>query len=246
MQYLGGKYRIAGQLAGVIVRAGEGRSRYLEPFLGGAAVFERVAPHFAYAVGCDVVEDLVLMWQAALDGWKPPVTLSEEEYAALRSAEPSALRGFAGFGCSFGGKWFGGYARSRNGAAPGYDYAAAAARSVTKTVAKCGHARVVRADFRDLIVPADAVVYADPPYAGTTGYGAAGAFDSSEFWRVASSWAEGGAVVLVSEQTAPPEWVSVWAKGLPDYLRGAQTADARTEQLFTTPEIADRLKETLS
>ena len=51
------------------------------------------------------------MYQALADGWVPPTSLSEEEYRELKVAEPSALRGFAGFGCSFGGKWFDEFAR---------------------------------------------------------------------------------------------------------------------------------------
>ena len=36
-------------------------------------------------------------------------------------------------------------------------------------------------DYRDVEIPDEAVVYADPPYRGTTGY-STGEFDSDCFW----------------------------------------------------------------
>ena len=43
--------------------------------------------------------------------------LSKEEYYYIKEHkdENKVLTGFVGFGCSFGGKWFGGYARNRVG-----------------------------------------------------------------------------------------------------------------------------------
>ncbi len=230
MQYVGGKFRSAKYIAEQVrAHRRPDQTRYVEPFLGGGATFSKIAPDFAEASGSDVEPNIVLMWQAAQSGWIPPSDVSEELYASLRHAEPSALRGFVGFG---GGKWFGGYARSRSGAAPNYNYAAGASRSVVKQAAAMRHARIICGDYRELeVLPTD-VVYCDPPYAGTTGY-TTGAFDSEELWRTAEAWARSGATVLVSEYSAPVGWVEVWSRGLPNYLRGAdQRAEERTERLF--------------
>lgn len=171
------------------------------------------------------------MWQALQAGWTPPDHVSQQEYDALKTANSSALRGFVGYGCSFGGKWFGGYARSRNGAAPNYNYAAGAVRSVLKTASAIKHANICQQDYRTVHVAPWAVVYADPPYIGTQGYGSD--FDTEEFWTVADRWADTGALVLVSEHVAPPGWDLVWSKGLPNYLNGTeQVSGARTECLF--------------
>jgi hypothetical protein len=59
------------------------------------------------------------------------------------------------------------------------------------------------ADYRD-VKPTGAVIYADPPYAGTTGY-ANGVFDSAEFYE----WCEARALdnaVYVSEFTVPDRY----------------------------------------
>jgi hypothetical protein len=52
------------------------------------------------------------MWQALMRGETEPFAdVTEAEYATLKTAAPSARRGFVGFGASFGGGWFNGYGR---------------------------------------------------------------------------------------------------------------------------------------
>lgn len=54
----------------------------------------------------------------------------------------------------------------------------------------------------------DDVIYADPPYCGKSGYGVA--FDNTEFWQ----WCRQPrrALLIISEYSAPPDFVEVWAK----------------------------------
>ncbi len=241
MRYLGGKYRIARHVAGVIAQVQRERRTYVEPFVGGAAVASRVAPWFSTVLLSDVVPDLVLMWDAAIDGWEPPDELDEVMWRQLRSQPPSALRGFAGFGCSFGGRWFEGYARQRTaGGAPAKEpsLAPSAKRTLLRQAHAMKHATVRRMDYRDVKVDTDTVLYADPPYDGVTTYGAAGPFNSMEFWDVAAGWSADGAAVVVSQTYAPPGWLEVWQAGQPSYLRGDQRPDLRTERLFVDPHTA--------
>lgn len=72
----------------------------MEAFCGYCYVGERVRCSKRYF--SDLNLDLILMWQALQNGWKPPTELSEEEYKALRDAPPSPLRGFAQTQCTFG------------------------------------------------------------------------------------------------------------------------------------------------
>src|SRR5699024_3785535 len=109
MQYMGGKARIARRIVEAILEATPNRTRWVEPFVGGAWVLEHAAPHFQELSAGDVVPDLQLLYEAVAGGWEPPKTLSRDEYRELKPSTPSALRAFAGFGCSFGGKWFGGF-----------------------------------------------------------------------------------------------------------------------------------------
>jgi DNA adenine methylase len=177
--------------------------------------------------------DMALMWQAVVRGWRPPDSVTEAEYRALRDAEPSALRGFVGSGGSFGGKWFGGYARGGfNGATP-RNHQGESARAVARIGDRlqAAHVVVTHSDYRALDIPPGAVVYCDPPYRGTQGY-AAGAFDHVDFW----AWAEvtsDFASVYVSEYRAPSWWHCIWStEKRQSVTRPDQGRELRTERLF--------------
>lgn len=75
--------------------------------------------------------------------------------------------------------------------------------------------------------PPGTVIYADPPYVNTTGFGMTGKFNPYEFWLWGRRMQEYGCLVFVSEQMAPPDWVPAasfrrgrkgFAGGLSDHL----------------------------
>jgi DNA adenine methylase len=104
VRYFGGKVRLARELSGIVNRYGV--QTYHEPFCGMFSVGSLVtAPQRTAA---DNHKDLILLLQALRDGWVGPDVVTEAEYDVLKSAEPSALRAFVGFGCSNSGKFFGG------------------------------------------------------------------------------------------------------------------------------------------
>lgn len=210
MQYLGGKSRLSKSISAAILADTDARGRYIEPMVGGGSMLAAMAPHFAAPMAGDVVPDLVMLWEAVQRGWIPPSEVSENDYQGLMAAPPSAMRGFAGYGASFGGKWWGGYARNSRGD----DYVGQAQRSLLRKAAVLANNPVWFECISYDLWPVSAgdVVYLDPPYAGTTGYAAAGTFDHERFWRIADSWRELGAHVYVSEFTAPAGWREVWAR----------------------------------
>lgn len=207
MQYLGGKASIAPELARAVLRHTTGRALLLEPFCGAASVTSFLAPHFARVEAADTNPDLCLMLEAVRDGWRPPEHVSREEYYSLKFAAPSALRGFVGFGCSFGGDWFHGYAtaNTKHGS-----MALSASRSLSRKRAIGGgwsNVKFYCRPYWQTPVGPGAVLYCDPPYAGLWRPGGARkVFDSSAFWEWASRAASVGAEVLVSEQSAPQGW----------------------------------------
>lgn len=228
MVYLGGKAKIAEALARAIRSRVKPGSRLLEPFVGGGSVHEWLAPHFGSVRAGDAHESLMLMWQAARSGWAPPREVSEEDYAAERARPPSAAHGFVGFGCSFGGKWWGGYARGHD------NYARAAARSVTgkgRVMAHAG-ADLRHCGFAAWDVSAGDVVYCDPPYRGTTGYAAD--FNGEQFWSLAREWSAAGAIVFVSEYQAPNGWEVVWERERRRHVgaAGGGSGGSAIERLF--------------
>jgi DNA adenine methylase len=160
--------------------------------------------------------------------------VSEGQYQWIKAnpnpADP--LTGFAMFGCSFGGKWAGGYARNSKG----QDYTAGARNSLLRKLRDCRDLEIHSRDYRHLPdPPAGTLLYCDPPYEGTTGYKGVGAFDPAEFWSHALWWHQCGALVFVSEGAGanpPSDWViySEWAQtSLLDPNRAGRT---RIERLY--------------
>lgn len=201
------------------------RMHYWEPFLGGGSVFEYMAPQFLFSLGSDVHPDLMLMWQALRKGWNPPEEVSEETYNSLKNAPSSALRGFAGFGCSFGGKWFGGYARGNCSAAASRR---TVLRQLTRMCAGGNLVRFARASYDELSPPPGAVIYCDPPYAGTTGYKGTAAFRHDALWEKCREWAVRGCTVFASEYECPGDLV--WERERDLALNNG--GESRTERLF--------------
>jgi hypothetical protein len=235
MKYLGGKRQIAGRVEEQILARSVSRDRYVEPFVGGASIWTRLAPRFREAHGSDAHPDLVLYLNALRDGWVPPVEMPREEYDALRVAEPSALRGHVGFNYSFGGMWFRGWQgdlRDGKGRTRMEDGYRAALRDAP-LLARCPP--ILRLDYRQVEVRPGDVVYCDPPYHATEEYDVG--FCSYAFWAVASRWARLGATVVVSEETAPDDWVAVWSYARAtmigyDPRTGERNPSPRSERIF--------------
>ena len=73
-------------------------------------------------------------------------------------------------------------------------------------------AEFVCMDYKDVIIPDNSVVYADPPYYNTTKY-KTGDFNHEEFWEYMRYISKNNAV-FISEQTAPDDFIPIWEKEL--------------------------------
>lgn len=194
MQYLGGKSRIAKKLAPIILELTKERT-LIEPFCGGLSMTEQLQPTYA----SDASIPLISLIQAVRSGWDPPASVSEEEYQYARTLPPThPAHGFCGYGCSFGGKLWGGYARQPS---TGLNFAATARRSLLRKVKATAQTEFGRCSYLDWRGNARTAFYCDPPYAKTTGY--AIKFDSNLFWAWCRQQASQGSIVLVSEFVAP-------------------------------------------
>lgn len=224
MQYQGGKSRIARSIAEIIsLTGGEnlmryqgGKSRIATPiaqtifelrgdcfvslFCGSCAVESKVQG-FSRKILNDKHAYLIAMLRGVQGGYELPELITPEQYQLIKAHKDRdpVLAGFVGFGCSFGGKWFGGYARN----ATGTNYALQSKKSLLKDMATLYDAEFICGDYRRLGIPPGSVIYADPPYNNTTGYGGE-AFDTAEFWVAMQLLADTGHTVFVSEQEAPP------------------------------------------
>ena len=228
MRYLGGKSRIAKTLAQIIAPRGP----WLEPFCGGQSMSVALSA-YGPGVSGDANAALIALYRAVRDGWQPPENVTEQEYAEARALPDSDPRkAFFGFCCSFGSKWFGGFARGegRNYAREGRDALIIDAKKIREA-----NVMLCNASFFDY-APQSCVeiLYCDPPYAGTTGY-ATGAFDHDAFWQRCREWAAGGTRVFVSEYTAPHDAICMWEKTIASTVSIDKSSKPRTEKLFRVP-----------
>lgn len=225
MQYLGSKNRISKELGSYLSSIRKGRI-FVEPFCGSCSITSVMDNP---RIICDAHPDLILMWKAVQQGWLPPENISEEEYRNLKNSQPSPLRGFAGFACSFGGKWFGGYARKKEN----YSYARAGRKSLEKIIPKIQGASFIHADYLN-ISPISSLVYCDPPYEGTSSYAGVGKFDYDKFWDKIRVWSIDN-LVFVSSYKAPKDFEVVWEKEAPTTLAGGLNGvqkQRKIERLF--------------
>lgn len=224
MQYMGGKSRVRKQVAAYLESVREGKP-YCEPFVGGAWVLQEMTGD---RTAMDANEALITMYQSLQAGWVPPDSLSEDEYAELRHEQDpkDPMTAFAGFGCSFAGKWFGGYARSSKQ----INYALSCKNSLLQQVPRLFGAEFLCRDFFTTQF-FDCLVYCDPPYEGTTAYSNTVSFDTGLFWEKVRTESRQNTVV-VSEYSAPSDFVCVLEIPTKTEMRGGEGRIARIEKLF--------------
>lgn len=192
MQYLGGKSRIAKHLAAEIDKVRKPGEWIWEPFCGGLSMtvaLSKNGPVWA----TDANPALIALYQAVRDGWDPPTEVSRETYQAAKALPDSnPLKAFCGFGCSFGGKWFGGYGKGTWGAT-------GKARNRWYTQCEMSRNALIRqsqqvasvdcVDFLSVVPrPTRMRLYCDPPYRGTTAYAALPPFNSDVFVSRIIGW----------------------------------------------------------
>lgn len=227
MQYMGGKSRISKQIAEVLNSAISKDAPFVSLFCGSCAIESKVQADVK--ILNDKHPYLIAMWQALQNGWMPPDVVTKEEYYRVKSNmdENPALTGFIGFGCSFGGKWWGGYAKDKRGD----DYCGQAKRGLLKDLVGIQSATFTCLDYRDVEIPDGAVVYCDPPYVNTTGY-TVGQFNTNEFWDYMRQLSK-RCDVYISEESAPDDFECIWSKEKVRTLEKSDNAGrVKVEKLF--------------
>jgi DNA adenine methylase len=152
------------------------------------------------------------MYKALQGGWATPSQVTKEDYYACKARADlkDPLTGFIGYCCSYGGKFWGGYAAA-NPKNP-HGYARNGANSLARTFANCPSSTVIfnHGSYETLDFGKRSLIYCDPPYEGTTGYDATGAFNHDAFWEWCRKRKAAGATVLISSYKARPDFKVVF------------------------------------
>ena len=241
MRYLGGKNRISGKVAAYINSITNPGQAYWEPFVGAAWILSKVKAERRYA--SDLNRYLIQMWKALVNGWVPPENVSEEQYNTIKSSMedfPACLVAFVGFSLSWGGKWFGGYARDDRGRS----YARDGSRSLQGILGKIADVEFFAADFMDSDPPKNnMIIYCDPPYVGKTKYDYSPGFNHVAFWGRVRHLEELGHTVIVSEYQAPDDFTCVLEIRTRSEIRTIEGREQRMERLFALNPPEQRVRQ---
>jgi DNA adenine methylase len=238
MRYMGGKFAIAGQISGLLRQLRVGDQPYLEPFVGGCNIVPRIVG--GVRIASDANPYLITMYKALQTGWEPPQSMTREEWYAIKARMDAddPLTAFAGFGCSFGGRWFEGYAFGHN-----RDFADECCRLLTSKRRKITSVTFTCCDYR-AHDPQGLLIYCDPPYIGTKPFSGQPTFDHDAFWQAMREWSKDN-TVCISEYVAPPDFVPVWQQRKTTGLRGTDGKGKRTIETVFMHESQARVFKTL-
>lgn len=207
MKYMGSKNRIAKHLLPIILKDRKPNQWYVEPFVGGANMIDKVDGN---RIGADSNKYVIaLLDYVSKDGVLTEI--NKEKYQSIKNFKndfPDWLVGYAGICCSYSGKWFGGYAGEVNTKCGIRNYQKEALSNVEKQRDNIKGVLFSSVSVFDLEMPPNSVIYCDPPYDGATGY--QHQFNHSLFWHWCRQKVKDGHQVFVSEYNAPDDFICVW------------------------------------
>ena len=230
MKYMGSKNRHAKEILSLTLKNREREQCYVEPFVGGFNIIDKVKDE---RIANDKHKYLIELFKGIQNGWIPPDNVSFDEYQKIRENKDSyeaCLVGFVGFGCSFSGKWFGGYARGNQNNGQPRNYCLESKKNILKQAENIKGIKIFNVDYFDLEIPRNSIIYCDPPYAGTTKY--KDEFDHVSFWKWCDEMANKGHRVFVSEYNAPDNWKCIWSKTVNNTLDLNTGSKQGVEKLF--------------
>lgn len=228
MKYMGSKNRYAKELLPIILKDRKPNQWYVEPFVGGANLIDKVDGN---RIGADLnpylIQALVSIRDSLSELPKNSIDFTEAKYKELMKRDSYKHKGYAGFAFSYGGKWLGGW--SRDGAGK-RDYVTESYKNAVKQSPNLKGIEFVCCGYENLEIPKNSVIYCDPPYEGTTKY--KDDFDHDRFWDWCREMVKLGHDVFVSEYSAPDDFVCVWSKEVNSSLTKDTGSRKGTECLF--------------
>lgn len=229
MKYMGSKNRIAKHILPIILKDRKDGQCYVEPFVGGANMIDKVD---GWRIGADSNNYLIALLRHCQLGlsYDLPSTISEDEYNHIKNNKhlySDFIVAHCGFNATFGSKWFGGYARPRSN---GYSRDVICGKNaLIKQIHSLNSVKFIHSSYDKLEIPCSSIIYCDPPYANTTKY--KDGFDHGKFWQWCRCKVTEGHQVFVSEYSAPDDFACVWEKEIQSGLN-TNTTKKGTEKLF--------------
>lgn len=230
MKYMGSKNRIAKEILPIMLKE-RGQRTWVEPFVGGANVIDKVQGE---RIGGDKNEYVIALFKALQSGWIPPKNVSENEYNHIKNNfhnYEKHLIGYVGFN-SYGGKFFRGYRRDNEGKR---DYWMEHFNNLQKQVEAIKNVDFFCCNYTELVIPNNSIIYCDIPYKETEKYKVNGVyeiFDYELFWNWCRAKANQGHTIFVSEYNAPSDFECVWMQEVSSNLTNNDKGKKAVEKLF--------------
>lgn len=239
MKYMGSKRRIAKHILPIMLKKAEERNItiWIEPFVGGANMIDKVPNDFK-RIGYDINKYLISFFNELKKGWTPPLNITIDEYNYIKNNKDLdyKITLWAGIGCSYGGKWFGGYIsdynenrRLKNGRLPNHQIESR--NSVLKQSSLIQDVDFICDSYENLEFN-NCLIYCDPPYKDTTKY--KDNFNHDKFYDWCRKQSKNN-LVFISEYDMPSDFIEVWrCETNTQIANGSKKGNIiKTEKLFT-------------
>ena len=233
MKYMGSKRRVAKEILPIILKDRQLKQWYVEPFVGGGNLIENVSGH---CIGADNNKYIIALLKYVQNNDLNNIEyIDEEKYMHIKNNKDlydDYIVGFAGFGLSFGDKFFRGFARNKKGT----DYFRATLNNLKKQQEKIKHINFIHSDYKDLNIPDNSIIYCDPPYKRTKKYYKQ-KFNYEEFYEWCIKKHNEGHKVFISEYEMPENrFKSIWEKEIRLTINKLYQPIKKVEKLFIIKE----------
>jgi len=199
MRYMGSKRLIANDMLNIMLANRDNNQYFIDMFCGGCNIAERVDGN---VIANDIHFELIEMYKAVKKGWIPPQNISLEEYKQWKTntkKNEAHIKGFVGFGCSYGGKYFDGFARAGASSKP-RNYCLESRNNIIKQAPKLSNIKFYNLSYEQVKVPNNSIIYCDIPYENTKKYVKTKRFEHDKFFRWAIDMSLKKHIVFISEQ----------------------------------------------
>ena len=232
MKYMGSKARLAKELLPIILANRTEGQWYVEPFVGGANMIDKVDGN---RIGADSNEYLIEFLSALQKGYAPPENMDLALFEDIRDNKEKyskATVGCVGFCFTYAAVWFGGFiGNCKDVVCIGRDRIGESYRSVEKARKQVEGVNLIACKYNELAIPANSIIYCDPPYKDTTKY--KDSFDHEPFYEWCRQKHKEGHQVFVSEYQMPDDFTCVRQKEVNSSLTKDTGSKKATEKLFT-------------
>ncbi len=233
MRYFGGKQRISKPLSKFLNSQLQENQTFVDLFCGSCNIITKIDSN-RLRIANDKHKYLIAMWQELQLGWQPPTNLTKEQYYEVKEKrdEFPYLAGFIGFGCSFAGKWWGGFAGSEE-----RNYCLNAYNSTLNKLKYIEDVKFYNLDYSEVTqyIPKGSLIYCDIPYKDTTQYckSEVGEFNHEEFYNWVRKFSKDYEIYISEyKSNVPEDFETVWEFESKQDIRNKNNEQQKTVEIL--------------